>query len=201
MRDGEPKMVIKSNERVFICGKTGTGKSYLAKRLIQSFNKYIIYDPDLEHSELGFVVNNISDFKKAISEKSKVVYQPKSYEQLEFIEVCEFIFNNLYNVVFMVDEIADLAPNNAIPSSFSMIIRRGSKRGIGCISITQRVAHVDKTPIAQSEHFMSFYQFLDNDIDKIKEFIGKDALKLRELKPYYFLYFSNNKIEFKDPIA
>ena len=194
-------MLIKSNERVFICGKTRSGKTYFARSLIRGFKKYIIYDPDLEYSEIGFVVHNLSDFKRAVSEKSKIVYQPKSYGQEEFIEVCRFIFENLTNVLFAVDEIADLAPNNAIPQEYALIIRRGGKRGIGSIAITQRIAECHKTPIAQAEHIISFYQFLENDVKRLKDHIGEEAEKTKELQKHHFLYFTNNKIEFKNPIT
>ncbi len=193
-------MLIKSNERVFICGKTRTGKTYFAKSLIKNFKKYIIYDPDHEYSELGFVVKNFKDFKQALIKNSKVIYQPKSYGQEEFIEVCRFIFTRLKNVMFVADEIADLAPNNSIPQEYALIIRRGGKRGIGSIAITQRIAECHKTPIAQAEHIISFYQFLDNDVKRLKDHIGEEAEKTRELKPKYFLYFNGNEIFMKNPI-
>ena len=194
-------MRIRSSERLFICGKTQTGKSYLAKYIFRNFKKGIVYDSDLEHSDLGFVVTNMEDFKIAITKHSKVVYQPKNYGDTEFIELCRFIFNYLSNVVFMVDEIADLAPNNSIPDAYSMIIRRGAKRGIGSISITQRVAEVHKTTIAQAEHIISFYQFLDNDVNKLKQFLGSQAEQTKYLEKYHFLYFNDNKIEIKKPIS
>lgn len=193
-------MKIKSNERIFICGRTRTGKTYFARKLIAKFKKFIVYDPDLEYFDLGKIVTSLQDFKEAIKKHSKVIYQPRSYQQEEFIDLCTFIFNNLSNLVFVVDEVADLAPNNAIPSAYSMIMRRGAKRGIGSIALTQRVALVDKTIIAQADHLISFQQFLDNDINKLIENIGAGAEKVRYLEKYHYLYFHDGKIEIRKPI-
>src|ERR1700690_1732966 len=40
----EPSISIKSNDRVFICGMTGSGKTYLSRFLTRSLSRLVVID-------------------------------------------------------------------------------------------------------------------------------------------------------------
>ncbi len=197
-------MQIKTNQRVFITGKTQSGKTNFAKYLIRQLKNYIIYDIKHEYSGFGIVVRNKKEFLQALSRGySQIVIQPENLNKDFFNEICKIIFTKMTNMIFVVDEVHKFCTKNNIPYYLNAIVTVGASLKIGFIGISQRCANVHNDIIASSEYIISFYQFLDNDINKLKEFLGADAEKLKTIDYFYFLSFSifEKKIRFYRPIA
>jgi len=194
---------IKTNQRVFITGKTQSGKTNFAKYLIRQLKNYIIFDIKREYSGFGIVVNDRKSFVTALNRGySQIVIQPNDLSKEFFDSICETVFKKLTNIMFIVDEVHKFCTKNSIPYYLNAIVTVGASLGIGFMGISQRCANVHNDILASSEYIISFYQFLDNDINKLKEFLGADAEKLKNLEYYYFLMFSifDKKIVFYKPI-
>src|SRR5574341_1569171 len=41
-------MPIQSNERIFLCGKTGSGKTFMARYLARKLHRFIVFDPKVK---------------------------------------------------------------------------------------------------------------------------------------------------------
>lgn len=192
-------LLIQSNQRVFICGKTGSGKTYWAKKILSTFPRYILYDPYFEYGELGFICHNTKSLLHALDKQARIVYQPINDSIIEFTKVCYIVFA-CENLVFAVDEVPNYATTHQIPAIFSKIIRIGRKKGIGCFMIAQRTAHVHKDCISQAEHIVCFRQHLTQDVDYLKSFIGDWALRLRDIPDWHYLHFDHSQAVFYPPI-
>lgn len=198
------KMIkIKTNQRIFITGKTQSGKTNFAKYLIRQLKNYIIYDIKREYSSFGIVVHTKKEFLTSLKRGySQIVIQPNDLSKENFNEICQTIFQKLTNIILIVDEVHKFCTKSSIPYYLNAIVTVGASLGIGFMGISQRCANVHNDILASSEYIISFYQFLDNDINKLKEFLGTEAEKLKNIEYYYFLMFSifDKKIKFYKPI-
>ena len=197
---------IKSNQRVFICGMTGTGKTELAKQIFASCERGICYDIEWAENleELGEVIHSVGEID--FSKKQKYVLQPLTDSVEEFDEFCKKIFYEHSNMVLYVDEVSDLASVHLIPEHFSLLIRRGRKSGIGTLMATQRTADVHKICISQADHVITLYthdpsqiEYLGRCTGSAKRFVeGMDELKQEE---YSFLYYDKKEVHVMSPIT
>lgn len=186
---------FKRNQRMFICGKTGSGKTELAKRTFGECPNGIVYDIQHENKleELGTIIH---EKEKLDYTQAKIVYQPEDDSKSFFDSFCEELFYSQTNIVLYVEEVEDLAPNNAITPNFRKYIRRGRKLGLGCIMVSQLPSKVDKLCISQADHVIVFRMFEPNHIEYIAECAG---LSRRQVKPIYhmedyqFFYYSPGK--------
>lgn len=200
------ELAIQSNDRVFIAGQTGTGKTYFAKHLFDSCPRGIIYDIgwELFPGEIYPKVNRFEkiDFMKA----QRWVVQPEDPSPAKFNDFCEWAFYDNSNMTFYVEEIGDILESDANLEHFATLLRRGRKLGLGCIMTTQRPQGFrTKLPITQSQHVVIFRMFEENDVKFILKSAGlgsKEEEMVRNLEGYEFFYYDvrRGKAEVMPPV-
>ena len=183
-------MKIKSNQRVTIIGKTGSGKSFLAKDTMWKFKKLLFYDPKHEHKKdfpKAKVTSKIGQVEKWIKEKEFfIIYQPFDIDVEKFNYLCKIVFKK-GNVVFVLDEVENLGE---FTYWHEKIIRMGRTRGVGIWHLIQRPCFIPSNYIlSETEHFFLFKLSLKSDRKKVEGFIGEKAEELRTIKEYHYLYY------------
>lgn len=195
---------FKKNQRMFICGKTGSGKTEFARKVFQAVSKGIVYDiqHEIKLESLGVVISKFDELKK--SKANKMVYQPDDDSIDHFEEFCEWFFYERPNWMLYVEEVEDLAPNMSIKPYYRKILRRGRKYGQGCIQVSQNPGKVDKLTISQSDHIVVFRMFEPNQVEYIAECAGlskKQVQAIYSMKDYHFFYYQPGKVpEIRNPI-
>ena len=190
-------MKIEANLRIFITGKTQSGKSFLAKHVLQQFNNRLIYDIKREYSALGLIVRSMKDLDRAIKGGcNKVVYQPEDLSPEHFNDFCGYVYKNLKNIMLCIDEVHNFCTKSFIPSEFKKIITitQGDPYRIGVISITQRPANTHNDVISNSSLYIAFKLNLRNDIKAVEDSTGIPEDQLREL-PYRRFFVYNDRSE------
>ena len=184
-------MIIKSNERVCVCGKTGSGKSFLVRQLISTFDRVIFFDPKRENFDLkGKVVYTLEEVEKNIKEnKFFLIYAPLSMSDLAFNRFCEIVYHQ-GNMTLILDEVITLG-NHKVNEWHNRLIRLGRSRGIGLWHLIQRPAFVSNYILSESEHFFLFKLQTEIDRRKIKGIIGECAELLNDLPEYHFVYYNH----------
>jgi len=191
-------LVIRTNDRISIFGRTGSGKTFFAKNwLLPQYTHYVFWDikhenMDIEHEIL---VTNPKELKKALDEYRKILYQPLSKHTFsDFDDVCEIIFNHRDTVLY-VDEASKISTPNQIQPWHNVIMTQGRTYNVGIINTSQRPRIIHNTLISESEHLFMFSLNLDTDIIKIKQQVGDAGDDIRILPEYYVLYnnVKNNK--------
>ena len=182
---------IKSNERVTVVGKTGSGKSYLVKKLITKFDKVLFFDPKFEHGELeGNVTHNLRDTIKLMQQpKFFIIYQPQSITPEIFNCLCKQVYSR-GNMVLVMDEVLRLCQYR-VEEWHDRIIRMGRIRGIGLWHLTQRPTYIDGFVLSEAEHFFLFKMQLETDRKKLKGIIGNTAELTNDLKEFEFIYYNH----------
>ena len=174
---------IKTTDVLTIAGQRGTGKSTLLRMIARAAKKIIVYDPLFEHGMLGVPTGNVNDVRQL----DRVVYQPLKNDEEEFEKFCKAAWEK-DNVIVFVDECDEHADLYCLPTYFGRLVRLGRHKGIGVVAITRRIANLNKTVPALSQHIISFRQMLPNDISYLADFMGwKNASQLRDLPDYHYL--------------
>lgn len=184
-------MKIKSNERVCVCGKTGSGKSHLVRQLLSCFNRVIFFDPKRENFDLkGDVVYNLDDVKEKIKQPNFfIIYAPLSLNDAEFDEFCKLVYYE-GNLTLILDEVISLG-SHKVNEWHNRLIRLGRSRGIGIWHLIQRPSFVSNYILSESEHFFLFKLQTEQDRKKIKGIIGDCAELLNDLPQYHFVYYNH----------
>lgn len=200
--------MIKANLRISIFGKTQSGKSYFAKKLIANYENRIMYDLKREYSHLGLCVGSITGLDYAIrSGCTKIVYQPIDIGVDHFNFVCDYIWRNLKNIVFLVDEVHKFCTKFKIPEHFNTLVTvgQGEPYNIGIIAITQRPANVHNDVISQSSIIIAFRLNLFSEAETVSKNTGIPIDTLQNLPYYHYMMYNDvdttgNSIQKFNPI-
>lgn len=211
MKLAQKKRIIPVNEHVFIPGRTGSGKTFLAKKYLANYQNVVVLDtkglvswpeiPDTEWTgeEKEILKNNgknenlsmvfkLKDLETA--DTPKIIYRPP-WEELEE-EYFNAFFQWIYrrkNTIVWVDEVMSVCPNpHKIPEFYKAILTRGRQRKTAVWSLTQRPSGIPQIIMSESTHFFVFDLNLPQDREKLVEVTG--AVELYE-KPgkYVFWYY------------
>lgn len=198
------RIQIKSNDRVFICGSTGSGKTvYGNSVLIPQYSRVIFHDFKLENADLlsaGFVLARTTDEMMAlmVGNSYKILYQPLMYDEdgnlADFNRVCEIIYKN-GNCTLFVDEANYFATSSSIEPYHRELLTRGRSRGCGVVNLSQRPVGVHNLCISEAQHLIIFNLNLENDILKLKAALPRDMHdKLYNLNEFEYIYSGTNRI-------
>jgi energy-coupling factor transporter ATP-binding protein EcfA2 len=189
-------MHIKSNSRIFIAGKTGSGKTTLVKRVLYPmYTRRVFWDIKCENSDLlvnSSLCRSPAELAAAIKKgKTSILYQPADISPEDFNRVCEILFNT-GNFALFVDEAATVTEPNWIEPWHNQIMIRGRSRGVGIVNVTQRPRACHNTLISEAEHFFIYRLQLETDVAKIKTILPKKYLSEIYTLPEFHCFYSDN---------
>ena len=181
---GEEKKVF------LILGKRGSGKSYLVKKRLEQFNRFLVFDTLGEYSN-GVIFTDkealFNFWRERLSGDFRLIYQPLQPDE-EFAEICDLVYA-CGNMVFVVEEIDRFSDSTHLPIEFANIVQRGRHANITLIAISQRPYRVNRTLSSQVKEMYTFQQSEPRDIDFLSEFIGQDVDRVRDLPLYSYLHW------------
>jgi ABC-type dipeptide/oligopeptide/nickel transport system ATPase component len=199
------RIIIKPDERVAIIGKTGSGKTELAKKLLELFPYTVVLDNkgtfgnDKNTKEFvlpGFVlVRNFDSLGEAGKQYNKIVFRPDAELEAhrnEFLEVMDAFYWWIYyreNCIVYTDEATAVCDSSNILPGHNACVKRGRELGIGCWNGTQQPVNVHNTLFSEAEHFFVFRTQLQSHRDKLSGFMG-DNVKKKIPPKYHFWYFN-----------
>lgn len=178
---------ILTDEHVFIGGKTGTGKTELAKNYLSQFPRVAMLDtkgdtlktikkglspwPQVDPKDLT-VITNVESLRDVTTRH--LIYVP-AMEELTIFHYDEF-FRWCYfqeDITVWVDECMNVSPSSqVIPEYYKGILTRGRTRNVSVWSLTQRPKGIHPLIMSQCTHFFAFNLRLDQDRDKMAEVTG-----------------------------
>lgn len=196
-------------EKVFICGVTGSGKSFTAGLLMEEINKvglqFVCFDvlgahgglQQLNHVEAlepksGETVNIKGLVQRLGSEATSFVIDisdlPVPKQQSLVAEYCDEMLTQKLNkgIMTLFEECQDFVPQRGQPLSFGSIVRMcklGRQYGYGVCLISQRPASVSKEALSQCSVYMIHNLINHRDLKAIEDQMGfgTDREKLKKI--------------------
>lgn len=188
-------------------GKTGSGKSYFAEKLLREYfrkgwnvviidieNKIDTFTPyrKQEHATLSKPVKY--DPKRGIARATYYVPSLPGYRDETLEQLYQDCLQTSYTVVFH-DEIVGIATANQYPLGLLQLYSQGRKKNVAGIVLTQRPVDVPRMIVTQAS-LVACFRLTDQDDRKImSKKLGLPALNYDSWKEKYSFFFVNDEME------
>lgn len=180
-------MHIETSEHVFIPGKTGSGKSFLAEVYLAGYDHVVKLDTkgevyerrrdkkpiwlNLVEGKDFTVIEHLRDLERV--ETPKIIYAPVFEEQTQ--EFYDALLKWVYlreNTVIWIDELMSIAEVGKYPPYLKALMTRGRSRNAAVWALTQRPMDIPTIVLANTTHFFVFNLNLPQDRKKMAETTG-----------------------------
>lgn len=187
-----PPVTIKNTDRVFACGKTGSGKTYLMRQLTHSLTRLVVLDGKGTLGDWGLSPwdrESRSMLRNQEPVRVRVVWNLGS----DVFDFWEEIMEEIYqagNVTVYCDELYALADKpGQVQPAIRAICTRGRELNIGFWSATQRPVSVPLVTLSEAEHFFMFRLTMDDDRSRMAEFMTQAVREpIRDVHGFWYMY-------------
>lgn len=188
------------DERLFIGGKSGTGKTFLTKRVAEILARrepVIVIDtkpdPKWNHPKRwqfwrkGEVCQPLTTFRLKRLKPGLYIYRPKVYPEWSDPGVERILLNALKvkpspkegerAVTIVIDELTDLARGPMAIPPLAKVIRQGRAKHVRMIIGTQRPAGVPLIAITEANKIVAFRLRSSDDRKRLAQWVAEEMAK------------------------
>lgn len=183
---------IRADERVIFVGRTGSGKTTLADKLIRFLGyRTVVIDPKHRWEFPGYkLVQRYDPSASTIRQ----VFRPRDDEQEDWRDATEFLESvwgyGIPTVVY-IDELTRLSTPRRTPSILADFVRLGRQAGMGTWYASQRPKDCPSLFLSEADYWYMFDLRYVADREKCVGFLGENVIE-RIHEPYAF-WFSGPK--------
>lgn len=185
------------DERAFVCGRTGSGKSYMARRWIRGWRSGVAVDHKwngIPPAELpGWeVAEGFAMALAAWPAHPRIIVRPHPgdlerggpYDELAG-RVLRAGWTGWYD-----DEVANVAPVGRILTGLERLYGEGRARMCPVVVATQRPIGVHNKLLSEADHVVAFALQLRGDREKLASFMGDELMDPQLLPvPHSFAHY------------
>lgn len=189
---------IRSDERVFIAGKTGSGKTVLARQMLARTTRLIVIDPKARLDNWDTEdYDAVSRDAIRRGERIRVrVLLPIEEDIQPFVDEVIKLAYSAGNIVVYIDEVYGIIDPGDKPTKWlTALYTRGREQEVGVVAVSQRPAWVPLFMMSEADHFFSFRLNIPEDRKRMMEVTGMTEV----VKPIYdihgFYYYHNGARE------
>lgn len=191
---------MRENDRGVLIGKTGGGKTTLAKFLVEDEKKpySVSWNPKGSDRVLEWNQKHVTTLRELYDEESKdgnerLVYTPTALNAKNEKDQYEFfywIYERRHTRLY-IDEATEIVYTSFKPPDYlTACLNRGRERGVSTLTATQRPAGVPMNILSESEHYYVFKLLLHQDKQRVEQITGITIEQQTELEDYEFYYFN-----------
>lgn len=191
---------IRSNERVAIVGKTGSGKTYLAEKLAKPIKRLVVVDAKGKlkgkFNTVDWDIQNPTKDKNFIAlrngENVRLRIPPLIADTKELSKMYDKFFYLLYtigNLTIYIDEVYGVIPPRATVTTYlNALYTRGRELGISVWASTQRPSWIPLEMLSEADVFFVFKLQLPQDRKRMADVIGNEVLTPVTDKHGFYFY-------------
>ncbi len=191
-------LIPKLGSRSLLAGKTGTGKTTLARFILSDLHykqrvpSIVIIDPKGTFKFDGMIIDAVEEAQTNQAEPV-LIYRPNPDNSVkDDVDAYDRLLKWIYrrgNTVLYIDEAYALAPDGiTYPNAIRPLYTRGREFGVTVIAATQRPVHIPRVMYTEAEYFYCFALNAKSDRERIAEMIGEEAKQSPE--GYAFWHYS-----------
>lgn len=198
---------MRHNENLIctICGRKGSGKTELTKKIAKHYTHVIAVDTVAQYGpEDGFHVahGKVNCAKLLLEVHKRPMYRValRSDKTDELLELIGALYE-FEDTLVIVDETPWYCSPSDLPDELSRLVRYGRHRRISQLYVTQRPSEIHRSITAQSDIIVSFVQREPRDVKYLIDAGGGDqARRVSELPEYRLIAFGDGMDTDKVPI-
>ena len=193
---------IETNKHVFICGTTGTGKSFLCENYLRGYDYVIKLDTKNETEErreqglspwsglqenVDFTVTYDVEELPFIETKKIIFVPPYDFSQADYNKFFYWVFLRK-NTILWIDELMSFTTANSYPIELKRLYTQGRSKNIGIWACTQRPSGIPLIVPANCHYFFIFDLTWEKDRKTIVQNTGQEKM-LEMPNGYNFWYY------------
>jgi Helicase HerA, central domain len=182
-----------------IFGRKGSGKTFLARRIMRAYPRVIILDTLGEYGERATIVEGRDDSIRAIRdacERKRFRLALRVLEPDDLLDVLTMAWE-CSDSLLVLEETSMVCSPVWLPPELARLVRYGRHRSISQLYIARRPAEIPRDLTAQSDVIISFQQTEPRDLAYLQA-VGFDASHVANL-PRYRLAMIGEKAKFPLP--
>lgn len=191
------QLAIGRNDRAILIGRTGCGKTTLARYLIEDKNKQysVVYDPKASEAIEKWTTTQTqyTTFEQVqYAQEKRIIYTPNVYEEQDAQIQDDFfhwVYWRYYTRVY-IDEAYALLGGTRPSRHLLACLSRGRERGISTITSVQRPRNFPIVLMSEAEHSYIFSLQTPEDRERIYSYTGLSIDAQIDLKDFEFYYFN-----------
>ncbi len=190
---------------IFVCGRTGSGKSYLVKRAIATARRMVVYLPKREDADYPGVyfdafADEASDFWRAWLHAYRdggayrLVYRPADpFDPAAFDRVCMGVYH-AGDLTFVAEDLAGYVnERGGMGPGLKTLLTAGRTRNVTTWLLTQRPYRIPREVTSQAREAFLFATHEPNDVAYLKEAFGVAAAEaLERLGQYEYVHWTED---------
>lgn len=197
-------------KRVFVSGRTGSGKSWLARWIVErSPGPWVIINP--KNTEVFDNFNAVKLYKidmkkiiKLLGEGFNVNLIPEPIDShVEVLDAVIFdLISNLENFGVVIDEAYSVHKNGQAMDGLTSLLTRGREKNQSAVICTQRPSRISLFCLSEADYFATMALTRKEDRIKLAEGSGCENFKQRVDGLHEWLWYdvNNDKIRHFLPI-
>lgn len=196
---------IKAGERAIVAGRTGSGKSSLARwLLVRSVGHWVILNP--KHTK---AFNSLPDSNVVYEMTAKAIEQSMRDHRFTIINppsdqcapetldlLIDWLHSNYKNVGLCVDELYAIHSNGRAGQGLVGWLTRGRELKQSFLGLAQRPSWLSKFLFSEAEYVCSMSLSMEDDRKRMYDMTGRDEFR-DKLPPYYWLWYDVSSDELR----
>jgi hypothetical protein len=167
------------NAIVGIAGRKGSGKSTMARRILERCPRVFVFDPIGEHTWLPNRFSDLGEAEECLAWGATQrtfagSYIPDRMDAGDFEYLCDAIYD-YGNLILAIEEVPMLCGPSYLPEGFDRLVRLGRHRRLNVLWSGQRMVEVARRLTAATDLFILFSHTEPRDLDAIAERCGRDV--------------------------